>query len=208
MELYEAIDKRRTIRDFVNAPIDDEVIERIVAAGMKAPTNDHMRDWHFIVIKDRSVLSRLIERIPMQVSQGEVSAILRDWALNDPCQQDAYRDAIPKQYRMLADASCVIIPLLRQKTDVMHPRNLSDLNGLASIWCCIENIFLAATAEEYACTLRIPLGDEAEWAREALGFPREYLMPCYIAVGKPAQDAAYVKQLPYALDERIHKNGW
>ena len=44
MDFYEVIDKRRTVRDFEDAPIDDTVLERIIGAGLKAPTNDHMRD--------------------------------------------------------------------------------------------------------------------------------------------------------------------
>ena len=46
---------------------------------------------------------------------------------------------------MLMDASVVVIPLLKQKTDILHPDNISHLNGFASIWCSIENIFLAST---------------------------------------------------------------
>ena len=208
MELYEAIYARRTIRDFEPAPIDDATIERIIGAGMRVPTNDHMRDWHFIVLRDKAVVRKLIDLIPIKVSQGEVNDILRDWELNDACQQDAYRDAIPKQYQMLADASCVVIPLYKKKVDLFHPVNLSTFNGLASIWCCIENTFLAATAEGYACTLRIPLGDEGEWARKVLGFPEDYLMPCFLAVGKPKADAKRVAQKDFPLAERIHWNLW
>ncbi len=47
MEFYEVIEKRRTIRDFESEDIPKEVIERVISAAMKAPTNDHMRDWHF-----------------------------------------------------------------------------------------------------------------------------------------------------------------
>ena len=61
MEFYDVVNSRRTIRDFQNVPIDNEVIRRIIAAGMKAPTNDHMRDWHFIVIDDREVINKLLK---------------------------------------------------------------------------------------------------------------------------------------------------
>ena len=208
MDFYEVVGARRTVREFEPVPMDDAALERIIAAGMKAPTNDHMRDWHFIVVQDRRVAQRLIERIPPEFSPGEVDAILRDWNLNDPCQQAAYRSAIPRQYRMLLEASCVIVPLFRQKTDILHPRELSHLNGFASIWCCIENIFLAATAEGYACTLRIPLGDEAEWARSVLRYPEEYAMPCFIGVGKPKEGASAVAQRAYSVEERIHRETW
>ena len=56
MEFYEVIEKRRTIRDFESEDIPKEVIERVISAAMKAPTNDHMRDWHFIIVKDRQGL--------------------------------------------------------------------------------------------------------------------------------------------------------
>lgn len=46
MDFYEVIEKRRTIRDFESVEINDDIIERIIGAGLKAPTNDHMRDWH------------------------------------------------------------------------------------------------------------------------------------------------------------------
>lgn len=208
MNFYEVVNARRTIRDFENASISDEVIDRIISAGMKAPTNDHMRDWHFIIIKDKNIVQQLINEIPERVSDDEVNVILHDWNLNDACQQDAYKDAIPKQYQMLAEAACVIVPLFQQKTDILHPENLSHLNGFASIWCCIENMFLAITAEGYASALRIPLGKEGEWARKVLKFPEEYLMPCFIAVGKPSANASYVEQKKYSILERIHHNVW
>lgn len=48
MEFCEVVEKRRTIRDFESENIPKEVIERVISAAMKAPTNDHMRDWHLI----------------------------------------------------------------------------------------------------------------------------------------------------------------
>lgn len=208
MEFYDAINARRTIRDFQNVPIDDDVIERIIGAGLKAPTNDHMRDWHFVVIKDKSVVLKLIDKIPPEFSEEDMNALIKDWNLSDECQRNCYRNAVPKQYRMLADASCVIIPLLKQKTDILRPQNVSDLNGFASVWCCIENMFLAATCEGYACTLRIPLGDEAEHAGKTLGFPEDYFMPCFIGVGKPAENAAKIEQIEISVSDRIHKDRW
>lgn len=208
MDFYEVIEKRRTIRDFESVEINDDVIERIIGAGLKAPTNDHMRDWHFIVVKDRQVVLQLLDVIPKGISDEDMEQLLKDWNLNDPTQQACYRSAVPKQYRMLYDASAIIIPLLKQKVDIMKPANLSHLNGFASIWCCIENIFLAATAEGYACNLRIPLRDEDKHARKVLGFPEDYLMPCFIGLGKPSKDVKMVEQREINVKERIHSNKW
>ena len=66
MEFYDVIEKRRTVRDFEPEDISSEVIERIISAAMKAPTNDHMRDWHFIIVKNRETIAQLLDIIPKE----------------------------------------------------------------------------------------------------------------------------------------------
>lgn len=206
MDFYEAIEKRRTIRDFENESISDEVIQRIIGAAFKAPTNDHMRDWHYIVVNDKEVVAKLLNIIPKGISDEDMDKLLKDWNLNDEEQQEAYRNAVPKQYKMLIEAYAVIIPLLKQKTDLLHPDNTSHLNGFASIWCSVENIFLAATAEDYACALRVPLGKEGDYARDVLGYPEDYFMPCFIGIGRPKKDIPAIKQKDFDVQQRIHWN--
>ncbi len=208
MDFYEVIEKRRTIRDFEDEAILDEVFERIIGAALKAPTNDHMRDWHYIIIKDKETIAKLLDIIPKDFSDEDMDKLIMDWNLSDYEHQKAYRNAVPKQHRMLLNASAVIIPLLKQKTDLLHPDNISHLNGFASIWCSVENIFLAATAEEYACTLRVPLGDEGEYSRKVLGYPEDYFMPCFIGIGKPQKKITAIKQKDIDLKQRIHWDKW
>ncbi len=204
MKLYEAIKCRRTVREFEDETISTEILERIIEAAFSAPTNDHMRDWHYIIVRDKNVTAKLLDIIPKGISDEDMETLIKDWNLSDSLQQECYRNAVPRQYRMLFDASAVIIPLLKQKTDILHPDNLSHLNGFASIWCSIENIFLSATAEGYGCNLRIPLGNEAEYARTVLNFSDEYFMPCFIGIGKPKSDIVSVKQKEINIKERIH----
>ncbi len=208
MDFYKVIENRRTIRDFEDEAISNEVLERIIGAALKAPTNDHMRDWHYIIIKDKETVAKLLDIIPKGISDEDMEKLLKDWNLNDNEQQEAYRNAVPKQHRMLMNASAVIIPLLKQKTNLLHPNNISHLNGFASIWCSVENIFLAATAEEYACTLRVPLGDEGEYSRKVLGYPDDYFMPCFIGIGRPQKNITAIKQKDIDLKQRIHWDKW
>lgn len=206
MEFYDVIEKRRTIRDFEPEDIPEEVLERIISAAMKAPTNDHMRDWQYIIVKDRGTAARLLDIVPRGISAEDMDQLIKDWNLDDSLQQECYRSAVPKQYRMLYDASAIILPLLKQKTDILHPENISHLNGFASIWCSIENLFLAAAAEGYGCNLRIPLGHESEHAREVLGYPEDYYMPCFIGIGRPKENAPVPEQKEIDVRERIHRD--
>ena len=144
----------------------------------------------------------------MGISDDDMNKLIKDWNLNDKEQQDCYRKAVPKQHKMLIDASVIVIPLLKQKTDILKPDNVSHLNGFASIWCSIQNILLASTAEGYGCAVRVPLGDESEWSRNILQYPDDYFMPCFIGIGKPKKDAVMVKQKEILLKERIHWEKW
>lgn len=98
----------------------------------------------------------------------------------------------------------MIIPLMKKKADILNPANLSDLNCFASIWCSIEHVWLAATSEGYGCNVRIPWDDEEKIARDVLGFPEDYLIPCFIGIGRPADNAMTTKQLDVDLDKMIH----
>ena len=51
MEFYEAIRKRRTVREFLDKEVDFEAIKRILEAGNQAPTWNHNRSWSYIVLR-------------------------------------------------------------------------------------------------------------------------------------------------------------
>jgi nitroreductase len=50
MEAYEAITTRRSIRKYTNQQVPDELIDKILRAGMLAPSAHDHRPWQFIVI--------------------------------------------------------------------------------------------------------------------------------------------------------------
>lgn len=201
MDFYEVVNKRSSVRDFTDAPISQETLKRIIEAAYKAPTNDHFRDWHFIVVTDKAIMREVLSGVPKNLSVKDVDNMT---FISDPVQKESYQFAVPKQYSMLIDAAAVIIPLMKKKVDVLHPADLSQLNCFASIWCSIENLWLAATAEGYGCNLRIPCGDEEKLARNATGFPEEYMIPCFIGIGRPADNAIRTKQLIPDLEKQLH----
>lgn len=53
MELYGAIYSRRVTRDFKDQIVPDEVLKRIINAGLQAPTHDHLRNWEFVILKTK-----------------------------------------------------------------------------------------------------------------------------------------------------------
>lgn len=208
MDFYDAVSQRRTVRDFTGEPVSRDAVERILAAGMKAPSNDHMRSWEFVVLTDQTKIAEVLKKIPKKVSEKRLDFIMKSWKLTNEIQQKMYRDAIPKQYDMLSRSGCLILPLFRQKKLLMAPKSLSSLNPFASMWCCIENVFLAAAAEGLACAMRIPLGGEPEHIAAVLGLPGNMAIPCYLSIGHPASDAVINRQIEFEPTEKIHWNRW
>lgn len=56
MELYDAMEARRSVRDFTDEVIPEEILNRIVASAYSAPANDHFRDWHYIIVTDKELM--------------------------------------------------------------------------------------------------------------------------------------------------------
>eukprot|EP00766_Chilomastix_caulleryi_P001034 gnl/Chilomastix_caulleri/2014.p1 GENE.gnl/Chilomastix_caulleri/2014~~gnl/Chilomastix_caulleri/2014.p1 ORF type:complete len:118 (+),score=13.09 gnl/Chilomastix_caulleri/2014:358-711(+) len=114
-----------------------------------------------------------------------------------------YADAMPKQYSMLYNASHIILPFFKAEAEVMHPTDISSLNSVSSIWCVIQNMFLAATAEGLACSMRIPTGDEGSKVAGVIGAHDGYLLPCYFGLGIPAEDRVVVQQVEPKVEEKF-----
>jgi len=206
MDVYEAIEKRHTLRDFQDRPVPLEVIRRIIGAGLKAPSNDHMRQWQFVVIQDKARRRELVEYINAPQTRDGALAIIDQWGLKDPTQREMYLDGIPKQHSMIANAGCLIIPCFYNPWPLLKPEILPSLNGFASIWCCIENILLAAAAEGVYGVTRIPFEEERAQLKKILCVPEGFEIPCCLALGYPHEGASQIRQVAVDVDERIHLN--
>ena len=149
-----------------------------------------------------------VRRVSKNLTRKKAEKIIDDWGLADPGQREMYLDAIPKQYRMLLEAGCLVIPLFRQPQPLLRPANLSSLNPFASIWCCIENMLLAAAAEGIYGVTRIPFDAEVKHLHEVLRIPEDYEIPCYLALGYPRSGARGFAPPPIDVQKKIHHNHW
>ena len=207
MDIYEAIEKRRTVRDFEDKSIDPKIIKKILSAGLKAPTNNHLREWEFVIVNDKKERSRVLNLEDM-TSYDDCEKMMDGFGMTDSDQRGMYHIAMPKQFSMLYNSACLILPFFKLREPLMQPTCLSSLNKFASIWCCIENILLAAAAEGILGVTRIPMTEELEHIKKTINHPDNYTMPCYIALGYPSKDAKLPIQKVINVEDRIHINNW
>ena len=64
MDTLEAIRTRRSIRKYLDKPVPEELVQKLLAAAMQAPSARNQQPWQFVVIDDRSILGKIPEFMP------------------------------------------------------------------------------------------------------------------------------------------------
>lgn len=209
MDFYQVLEKRRTIRDFSDRVVGDDVLEKVLSAAFKAPTNDHLRQLEFVVVRGRENIARIIAPVAENTQTIQQAGLKAAAGVMDKDEHAMFVDALPKQQRMLIQSDCLVLPFFRQRDcPLCRPADQSSLNYFASAWMAVENILLAATNEGLACAFRIPIGNESEHVKRLVGAPDEYEFTCFLAIGHAAADAHVCKQKKIRTADRIHKNVW
>lgn len=205
MNFYDVFTKRHITRKFEKEEIPEEVLNRILKAGLSAPSHNHLREWEFIILKTDEEKENALKYI--KESASKQTEYIKTLKLEESAEK-MYKYAMPLQYLMFKEAPIVILPLFKPDPDLFKPTSISSFNSVSSIWCVIQNIFLASTYEGYACSMRIPVGDEGKNVVESIGAPNEYLLPCYIGIGKAKEGEPKVPQKDIDLEKKKHFGKW
>lgn len=208
MELYEVLEKRRTYRDYSDREVSDEILKRVIDAAFKAPSNDHLRQFEFIVVRGRENIAKVIAPLIKNMAAFKELVFEVDDS-GDKDKMEMFAEALPKQQKMLMESGLLILPFFRQKqSPLLEPVEQSSLNYFASAWCALENMLLAATSEGLGTVFHIPVSDEAGKIKEIVGAPEGYEFICLLTMGYPAENAFLPKQKEINIEERIHTNVW
>jgi len=208
MELYEVLEKRRTYRDFSDREVSDEILKRVIGAAFKAPTNDHLRQFEFIVVRGRENIAKVIAPLIKNMAAFKELVFEVDDS-GDKDKMEMFADALPKQQKMLMESGLLILPFFRQKqSPLLEPVEQSSLNYFASAWCALENMLLAATSEGLGTVFHIPVSDEADEIKKIVGAPEGYEFICLLTMGYPAENAFLPKQKEINIEDRIHTKVW
>ncbi|MCH4888543.1 nitroreductase family protein [Acidaminobacter sp. JC074] len=72
------IDNRRSVRSYLDKPVEQEKIEKILRAAMQAPSAGNQRPWEFVVVRNKTLLQKLSEMSPYSkmVASAPVAIVL------------------------------------------------------------------------------------------------------------------------------------
>lgn len=193
MELFDALQGRRSIRRFKQIPVPDEDIMKILDAGRHAPSANNSQPWSFLVIKDRALLGRMAEAVRTMVD----SMLPFAESEKQRARLAAYRNTF---YTFFENAPLVIAVFMEPHdagtdtvlgkmgytpTDIMR---LRPLPGLQSVSAAVQNMLLAIHALGYgSCWMTGPLVAQ-EAFKKLLGYGKERSIVALLPVGVPGEN--------------------
>jgi nitroreductase len=76
MDVYDAIKTRNSVRSFLDKPVEDDKLARVLQAGRLAPSAKNYQEWRFIVVKEQESRQKLIEAAAGQSFVGQAPVIV------------------------------------------------------------------------------------------------------------------------------------
>jgi Nitroreductase len=205
-DFYTVVEKRRTVRNFQNRAIEQDKLNRILECGLKAPTYNHLREWHFVFLKSLELRKRILDESGA-FSRTPDKKFLNDTLskINNEYQKQVYSYSVPLQERILLTAPEIMLVCFRMDKKLTDCKNLFDLNNFASVWLAVENILLAMAAEGlYGVTL-VPF--KTDVLKEIIGIPDNMEVATFIPFGYPEKEPA-ITQIKKGLKDTVHIDKW
>lgn len=199
MEFYQVIDSRRSIRQFEAKEIPREVLERILDAGLKAPSSNHQRRWELVTLTDKIIihdLAQIVRPYPCRITEPKTP------------QQEMFKIAYPRQRSMIEECACVVLPFFKQKYPMTEDKNGYGLMDYGATWALVENMLLAATAEGLGSVVHIPVKKEPEQIKAFLKIPDGWYLPTLVILGYASPNAEVPSQVKATVENKVHWNKW
>lgn len=66
VDVMSALFTRRSLREFTGEPMPEDVLMKILAAGMNAPSAHNTQPWRFVVMREKASLERIPQVLPLK----------------------------------------------------------------------------------------------------------------------------------------------
>lgn len=164
--LDKIIHERCSIRDWIDKPIPDDMIEKILEAGRAAPIGCNLDELRFIILKDPKELRMIWSDIP--VKNAVIIVLCYDTRIPEVVAQDKF---VPQNAGFDAAAAAD------------HMLLMAHVLGLGAVW-------LSKTVESEKTK------DTGKIFKKEYGLPDYIEVALHIAIGWPAIGTIKTKRMP------------
>lgn len=147
-DFYRLLESRKSIRKFKPDPVDHETIERILLAGMQAPSGKNRQNWRFFVVTGKK-------------RDEYLAYSQKSWlGIKDILQQKlkpSLYQFTERFFFTLGEAPVVVFAYSHNDAEERYH------TSIGSVYMAVENINLACLVEGLGCcTMGAPLEIKAE----------------------------------------------
>ncbi len=190
MDIYETIERRRTIRSFKRG-ISEEQLRKLLMAGVMAPSGSNVQPWEFIVLDDPTIITQIAEYKYLQSLKMAIDAmVLNDPKIIEKIHQQALESPPPMQMAMRqrnAYHNCTVVAVCNRKGHGIGRKPWMNVENIASTWMCIENMALAATADGLGMQISILREEYKITVEKLLEIPEDFELATMVMFGVPAE---------------------
>ena len=161
MNVIDAIKDRRSIRKFLDREIDRGIIEKIIEAGILAPSGKNTQPWTFIVVQ-KNDRAQMLEAMKRGIEQLKAS------------------DTVFKQFlapaehtmKIMGEAPVTIFVLNNERTLLLNQKieeKIGEMVDIQAIGAAIQNMLLAAMEYDigslWICDIFFAYHELAAWLK-------------------------------------------
>ncbi len=209
MEFSDVIRRRRMVRHYSDRPLSPEVIDRILASALRAPSAGFAQGWAFLALTEPADRARFWPFVPTRVEQtptmqdaplvvvpmAHKATYLQRYAEPDKGWEDRAEARWPVPYWYIDTAMAALMILLTAVDE-----------GLGA---CFFGI-MTKPGDDFDPPVDVPAHTDA--FRAEFGVPPEYVPIGGIAVGYRADDlppqSPVIAQRRRGMAELVHRGQW
>jgi len=209
MDFFEVANSTPTMRRFLERPIAEPELVKILETANMAPSGSNAQPWEFVVVRDlqtRREIQRLYEAV---WGPYKDTAIIRGRTTLSPRAVKALATGDEFAAQLAVVPVHVVVFLDRPKMRVERG-SADDLFNFGatygSIFPAIELMMLAARALGVGTAMTTMLSNREPETKALLGVPAQYQLIALIPTGYP--DAAFKRPYRKPVFPRLHDGRW
>lgn len=206
MDVYDVMRTTFSAREFIDAPVPDADIWRILDAARFAPSGGNRQGWRVIVIRDQATRDAMLPMIMPTFRRYVAQARAGEAPLNtiEPTRltkaQIAAAEVPDGMIRQVLGAPVLLLVLVDLSVVASMDAELNRVGVVsgASIYPFVWNILLAARNEGYGGTLTTFLAGREGELKELLDVPDRMAVAALLPLGRPVKQLTRLTRKPVA----------
>jgi len=156
MDVFEAIEGRRSVRKYKSKSVERELTEKLLRAACWAPSGGNIQSWKFVVLEDRTTLEMIRKVSPGYFGEAPLAILV----CSDKMKAHRIGGTLGRDYLSIADCA-------------MATQNILLAAYALGLGTCVVKSFSHAAVKEI---LEIPQGTEPELL-VIIGYPADVPAP-------------------------------